>query len=605
MPAQFVDEGTFVGRQEDLGVLQHALADATDGRSRVMLVEGAPGIGKTALVREFVARHTDTTQLWVSGDETETSVRFGVVDQIRQAVQHSHIARTDRADSFAIGAELIQVIGELHGQGPVILVVDDLHWADQDSCRALLFCLRRLRHDAILVICIARPGVDEMLGASWARLLADPGRCGRLRISGLSAGEVGLLARQHGAALTAAAAHRLRDHTAGNALYTVGLLAELDEDTLNDPARMLPAPHSYAATVLARVSRLSPAARDLVAAAAVLGTRSALRVTLATAGLSVSTPALDEAVAHDLLVDRQRVGVREVQFTHPLVRAAVHDDLSPSRRRALHLAAAAVLEPLPALAHVVAATDGSDPALAVELEATAERELQTGAVRDAAQHLFWSAGLDDDAVRAQREPAARGRTAAAGRRRRRCAGTRRRGARPAAHAAPALRGRGAGGGHRRARRCDRTVPRAGHARARRRPTRGCSPQLTASLSVVECLIGDGEQAVQHARESLRTGSTQGPSAAAARQSLALGLGECGRADEGLAGIDDVSPDSLAPAPVRRRPGAVTCGAAAVARGRGRCGPRPAGGDPLGEGRRGVDVTSGGVRVARRRRVRPR
>ncbi len=547
MPAQFVDEGTFVGRQEDLGVLQHALADVTDGRSRVMLVEGAPGIGKTALVREFVARHADTTHLWVSGDETETSVRFGVVDQIREAVQRSHIARTDRADSFAIGTELIQVIGELHGQTPVILVVDDLHWADQDSCRALLFCLRRLRHDAILVICIARPGVDDVLGTSWARLLADTGRCARLRIAGLSAGEVGLLARQHDVTLTAAAAHRLRDHTAGNALYTVGLLAELDEGTLNDPARMLPAPHSYAATVLARVSRLSPAARDLVAAAAVLGTRSALRATLATAGLSAGTPALDEVVAHDLLVNRQRVGVREVQFTHPLVRAAVYDDLSPSRRRALHLAAAAVLGPLPALAHVVAATDGNDPALAMELEATAERELQTGAVRDAAQHLFWSAELDDDEVRGQ-DNLLRG-------------------------IELLLLAGDVAGAHARAD-AVRTLPRTPHQRyvaaalaaaagelggaieqfralatpALAEADPRLFAQLTASLSVVECLIGDGEQAVHHARESLRTGLTRGPSAAAARQSLALGLGECGRADEGLAGIGEMSADSLAPEP---------------------------------------------------------
>ncbi len=547
MPAQFVDEGTFVGRQRDLGALQHALAEVTAGQSRVMLVEGAPGIGKTALVREFVARHADTTQLWVSGDETETSVRFGVVDQIREAVQRSHIARTDRADSFAIGAELIQVIGELHDQAPVILVVDDLHWADQDSCRALLFCLRRLRHDAILVICIARPGVEDMLGASWARLLADTGRCGRLRISGLSAGEVGLLARQHGVSLTAAAAHRLRDHTGGNALYAVGLLGELDEHTLNDPSRTLPAPHSYAATVLARVSRLSPVARDLVAAAAVLGTRSALRAALATAGLAAGTPALDEVVAHDLLVDRQRIGEREVQFTHPLVRAAVYDDLSPSRRRALHLAAAAVLGPLPALAHLVAATDGSDPGLAVELVATAERELQAGAVRDAAQHLFWSAGLDDDAGRGQHN---------------------------LLHGIELLLLAGDVAGAQARADVLRTLPRTPHQRyvvaalaaavgelggaieqiralatpALAEADPGLFAKLTASLSVVECLIGDGERAVHHARESLRTGLTHGPSAAAARQSLALGLGECGRADEGLASIGDLSPDSLAPEP---------------------------------------------------------
>jgi DNA-binding CsgD family transcriptional regulator len=179
-----------------------------------------------------------------------------------------------------------------------------------------------------------------MLGRAWARLFTAPEYARRLQLAGLDAGEVRQLAAHSGNRLGRPAARRLRDHTDGNPLYVTALLDEVTEAALNDASGALPAPRSYAARVLARVAVLSPEARTLVAATSVLGPHAPLRTVLATAGPGVSATALDEVVAHRLLVDEVRGGVRELSFQRSLTRAAVYHGLSPSQRCELHRAAA-------------------------------------------------------------------------------------------------------------------------------------------------------------------------------------------------------------------------------------------------------------------------
>lgn len=395
----------FVGRYRELDVLQDALLDAARGVPRLVLIEGDPGIGKTALLRTFLARNPLVPHVWASGDETETNLRLGVVDQIcagLRAPPPSRMSRLADPDSFAVGAELLDALGSVPDGESLVVVVDDLHWADQESTRALLFWLRRLRADCVLVVCAARPHVCDILGESWSRLLADAGRSRRLRMSGLTAVEVAAMAENGHEPLPAAAVERLRIHTAGNPLYVAGLLAELPRESLRDLSVSLPAPHSYAATVLACTARLSRDGQAFVAAAAVLGVRSALPAVLAAAVTTDGNAALDEAVSHGLLRTQGDGAARQVLFSHPLVRAAVYDDLSPARRRAVHLAAAQVLGSTAAFAHRVAAADGPNEQLAAELADTAESELAHGIAKDAAEHLFWSAALEPDVPQRQR-----------------------------------------------------------------------------------------------------------------------------------------------------------------------------------------------------------
>jgi ATP/maltotriose-dependent transcriptional regulator MalT len=548
--AKPLDEVPFVGRRRELGVLQQALADAASGIPRLVLVEGDAGIGKTTLVRTFLQRNPDVAHVWASGDETELSLRLGVVDQIRASITSPPPHRstvTRNPDSFAVGAELLEALGAVPDDQTLIVVVDDLHWADPDSTRALLFWLRRLGQDCVLVVCTARPHVTDTLGESWSRLLADTGRSRRTRMSGLSAAEVATLADHGGDSLPAAAAERLRSHTAGNPLYVAGLLAELPRASLCDSSTSLPAPHSYAATVLSRTAALSPAAQDLVAPAAVLGVRSPLPTALATAGTPDGSAVLDEAVTHQLLITKPRGAGREVSFRHPLVRAAVYDDLSPARRRALHLAAARVLPAASALAHRVAATDGLDEHLAAELADTADADLARGNAKDAAEHLFWSADLEPDPEHRQGRllrgeelllisgdvPGAQSHAGEI-------------------EALPdsdlkryVLAALAAGLGDLAGARTQFRELASGTLRS---AEPGLYARVTAGLSCVAAVVGDADEAIEQARASLGVPDPPATTSSIALQALAFGLAQYGRISAGLELLAGVSERARAPAP---------------------------------------------------------
>jgi DNA-binding CsgD family transcriptional regulator len=392
---------TFVGRIDELEVLRESLDRARAGLPRIVVIEGEPGVGKTAVLRRFVHGTTGVCTLWASGDEFESALEFGVATQLGSALSPNRAI--PMTNSFAVGAQLLAEVGALEEQAPVVLVVDDLHWTDLASSRALLFLLRRLRTDVALVLLATRPRALERLGDSWARLLADDTMTRWLRLDGLSAAEVRELAAASGRSLAPNAGERLREHTAGNPLYVSALLAELSATALSDDAVHLPAPHSYAATVLAAVSRLSPSARELISAAAVIGLSSPLRVAAATAGVGDAAAIADEAVAAelvDVIVDHD---VDVVRLKHPLVRAAIYDDLSPAHRQRLHLAAAGAVDEPSSLRHRIAATaDRFDGRLAAELITAATAAQDDGALQLAADHLLAAARVDTDVRRADR-----------------------------------------------------------------------------------------------------------------------------------------------------------------------------------------------------------
>jgi tetratricopeptide (TPR) repeat protein len=149
--------------------------------------------------------------------------------------------------------------------------------------------------------------------------------------------------------------------------------------------------------VLVRLAKLSPAAQDLVLAAAVLGTRWALADTVRVAELADPVAALDEAVRAGLLINGPPGHPRDVAFRHVLVRAAIYADLSPARRHALHRRAGEVLGGAPSLNHRVAAAVGPDAELARELDTLAEQELSQLNWLAAADHLLAAADLSETA----------------------------------------------------------------------------------------------------------------------------------------------------------------------------------------------------------------
>jgi ATP/maltotriose-dependent transcriptional regulator MalT len=381
------DAALFVGRREELGVLADAFADARAGRPRIVLVEGAAGIGKTALVARAL-RDAGLGVVRASGDEGEAGVPFAMLDQLLRQVPPGSdhhptlpaLRPSDLPDAMAGGARLVDVLGLIQERGPAALVVDDLHWCDAPSLQALLFALRRLRADHLVAVLVVRSEASARLPRGFHELVAsEAGR--HLSVTGLHRDDLRKLAAALGVrSLPRRALARLTAHTRGSPLHARALLLELEPDELVACGEApLPAPRPYASLVLERLSGGSSGTARLVEAAAVLGNRCSRTQAMRLAGPDVALTEVEEAVKRNLLRVVDSGPGRDLVFTHPLVRASIYHDLGVSKRAELHARAASLSDHERArLGHRVAACSGRDQGLATELVMLATRELGAG-----------------------------------------------------------------------------------------------------------------------------------------------------------------------------------------------------------------------------------
>ena len=393
------DEEVLVGRATEQAVAELAVERALDGAPQLVLIEGDPGVGKSALARAVAAMlPANAIVLWARGDELERQLDFGIVDQLlREAAAVGlpsppalHRDGT-RPDPLAVG-EIVLGLTEDHGRERALLVVvDDAQWADLASVQALSFATRRLHDRRAVLLIVQRPTAPGL--EPFHRLVRD-GRGHRLRLAPLSVSALAELVRiRAGIHLTARAAERFHAHTGGSPLESVTLLDELDPVTLTAGFGPLPAPRSYASMVLARVSACAPETEQLVAAVAVAGALELDGLARMTASVDLAAP-LSEAVQHRLVDMQVRGGRRVVDVTHPLIRAAVLDDLSPGRLAALHAAAAAAVDdPDRAFRHELRAHLGPYPDLAAEGIRRARARLADGWELSAVELLVLAAEL--------------------------------------------------------------------------------------------------------------------------------------------------------------------------------------------------------------------
>jgi ATP/maltotriose-dependent transcriptional regulator MalT len=378
----------FVGREAELAAIADAAARAESGRAQAVWIEGDAGAGKSALLRAAVERLPSAfTPVRAEADELATEVPLEVVAQlgVRSA-----------ADPFEAGLELLARLDALQDDGPVALVVEDLHWADAASRQALLAAARRLSDDRVLLLVTSRP---TSAADGWERFASDPERCLLVGLGSLSVPEVAALAAMAGVALVPSDAERLYRHTGGHALYVRTLLTELTPEQLASPDRALPAPRSLASMTVRRLVELPPDARLLGSALAVLNQRAPLDLVARVAGIDESAAALEPLLATGFVTWSPGEVATPIEFTHPLYRTAVYDDLTPTRRRDLHRSAAAVLSGDAATVHRVAGANLGDEELAAELAADARAKAAAGARSIAARDLFWASSISADPSR--------------------------------------------------------------------------------------------------------------------------------------------------------------------------------------------------------------
>jgi predicted ATPase len=189
----------FVGRTGELARIAEVMAAAQAGQPWLVVIEGDPGVGKTALVRRCVASASGWRVLAARASQFETDFEFGLIDQLLRAAGAGFPAfpQADQdgsaVTSFAVGARFLELEGELQAQGPVAILIEDLQWADRKSLEALTFMLRRLSVDPVVAMVTYR-GTGDRLDQTAQRLLSSVEHRLPIWLGGLSQEEVASLA---------------------------------------------------------------------------------------------------------------------------------------------------------------------------------------------------------------------------------------------------------------------------------------------------------------------------------------------------------------------------------------------------------------------------
>ena len=326
-------ETGFVGRRGELARLRACWGGVQMHRDRrIAVVAGEPGIGKTRLARRFAAAAVDegATVLLGRCSEEPLAPFEPYAEALAQAGAAEALTPSTGSDDATARHRLFDAIdaalGDLAARAPLLLVIDDLHWADRGSLLLTSFLLRSSRPGPILVVATYRDtelGRHTPLTATLGEL-KQGGAVDRIALRGLRLNDVATLTRSMLG--TDEIASRVHARTDGNAFFVEEVLRELAE-----PGPQV-VPESVRHAVGLRLSRMGDEANELIAAAAILGLEHDARALQATSGLQADAAeaALDEILRARLL--RATSSPRRFEFAHALVREAVLDECNVLRR---------------------------------------------------------------------------------------------------------------------------------------------------------------------------------------------------------------------------------------------------------------------------------
>ncbi len=381
-------------REGALAAIDTALRRASEGGSGVLALVGEAGLGKTTLLDRCLEGGRSLRTAHVVCSEIEGSIPFAVLDRL---LDRAGVAIAPRRDHE--GGKLSHHPGDARVRryeqlldwldngvdGPLLLAVDDLHWADPDSIELLCLICRRLERAPVTVIVTTR--LFPRMAVEQAMLLAYDGIAQVERLPPLSdpAGAA-LLAQHLGQAPDDDQAQAASRAAAGNPLLLVEYAKALarGEDLTAASARGV-------GIFLPRFAGVGAAVLQWARAASVLGTRfrPMLVSELAEQSGREAAASLEHLCEAGLV---RSSGDGKAEFVHPLVREALYEDLSPLVRQGLHASAFRLLRERGAgaeelLSHALSADLSGDASASSMLAAAGGRALAAGAVATAAQHL--------------------------------------------------------------------------------------------------------------------------------------------------------------------------------------------------------------------------
>ena len=392
-----------LGRRDECAALDQLVADVLAGSSRVLVLRGDAGVGKSALLAylsDRLAGAAGRGSGWevasATGVESEMELAYSGLHQLcspllghldelpvpqRDALATVFGMSTGPApDRFLVGLAALTLVAQAAELHPLACIVDDAQWLDGASAQMLAFVARRLLAERVALVCAARTGIGDGVLAGLPAL----------EIRGLSDGDARplLLSHVHGP-IDAAVTDQIIAESHGNPLALLELPRTWKAAELAGGFR-LPAGQPVASKIeRSYVQRLQMLPVDtqllvLTAAAEPLGDPGLLRS--AAAALDIEMPAAAPAVDAGLMQMRRRV-----EFAHPLVRSAAYRSADAADRRRVHHVLAEVTDaqtdPDRRAWHRARATSGPDEEVAAELEQSAGRAQARAGLAAAAAFL--------------------------------------------------------------------------------------------------------------------------------------------------------------------------------------------------------------------------
>jgi DNA-binding CsgD family transcriptional regulator len=393
--------GELLGRRDECAALDRLVADVLASSSRVLVLRGEAGVGKSALLGYLSGRITGWHVASAVGVESEMELAYSGLHQLcaplldhldelpvpqRDALATVFGLSTGPApDRFLVGLATLTLVAQAAEQHPLACIVDDAQWLDSASAQMLAFVARRLLAERIALVCAARTGIGDGVLAGLPAL----------EIRGLSDGDARPLLLSHvHSPVDAALADQIVAESHGNPLALLELPRTWQATDLAGGFG-LPASHPVTGKIehsYVQRLRLLPADTQLLvltAAAEPLGDRRLLRRAASALGIEMAAA---PAVGAGLVQVRRRV-----EFAHPLVRSAVYRAADAADRRRVHRALAeatdAQTDPDRRAWHRARATSGPDEEVAAELERSAGRAQARAGLAAAAAFLTRAAEL--------------------------------------------------------------------------------------------------------------------------------------------------------------------------------------------------------------------